>query len=110
MRKLLEKRLSSYSEGLDFVLQVENKRSDIITLETFLAKFSTWFASNCGYLSPKTVELFSDLLWEIRSYSISLANSALTPDDYSRIGTKGKELEEWLKEKKELMDIPDSMK
>lgn len=107
--KLLEKRLSAYSEGLEFVLQIESKQGDAKNLEVFFTEFSKWFTSKCGYLSPRTVDLFSKLFWEIRKFSILLEREALKPDDRDQLKAHIKDLEKWLKEKKELMDIPESM-
>lgn len=49
----LEKRLNAYSEGLEFVYQVEMHQTDADTLGEILKRWEKWYPLHVVYLRPK---------------------------------------------------------
>lgn len=54
----LEKRFKAYSEGLEFIYDIEQNQTEANALEDVLGRWKKWYPLNCVYLPPSVNDDF----------------------------------------------------
>lgn len=107
---LLEKRLKVYGEGLEFVYEIEQNRTNEEELERIIERWKKWYPSNAIYLPPSVNDaLFGAIHWTT-PIIVDLHNNASNQETIDKFNEKLQNAKTSLMNLKEIGWLPEDLK
>jgi len=109
--ELAKKRAQIYSEGLNFVYNIEKNQSNAEELENILERWSNWYPSNSIYLPPLVNEVLFSAIFLARPVSNNLHNEGkVDPITWKKLKEELKNVKSTLMDSKDIGWLPDDLK
>jgi len=106
----LEKRFTAYSEGLEFIYEVEQNQNEVEALESIDKKWKKWYPSNCIYLPPEVSTAFFNAMCDITLIIIDLNNNEGNRETWDKFREETRTAKKCLMDLKDIGWIPEDLK
>jgi len=106
----LEKRFNAYSEGLEFIYEVEQNQTEVDALEKINEKWKKWYPLNCVYLPPEVNTAFFNAMCGITLIIIDINNKDGNKEVWKEFREETRTAKKFLMDLKDIGWIPDDLK
>jgi len=106
----LEKRFKAYSEGLEFIYEVEQNQTKVEALESILERWKKWYPLNCVYLPPTVNDAFFGAMHGTNLIIIDLKNREVDRETWNKFKKEIRESKKMFMDLKEVGWLPEDLK
>ena len=106
----IEKRFNAYSEGLEFIYEVEQNQNEAEALENIDKNWKKWYPLNCVYLPPEVNTAFFKAMCDITLIIIDLNNDEGNTETWNQFREETKTAKQNLMDLKDVGWLPEDLK